>query len=155
MKRLLAALLATLLPLSAFAEGKVLLKMTMWHLTPATDVATNYSATCRNRVYSLTTTTAPREPRAATVSLVIREGSESRTFNLTRTALGDLLTEGTGFGELRFACRPETLFVFYRGATAADATATPVQQQAVFAIAADGRLSIPPKEGITVTPVAD
>jgi hypothetical protein len=155
MKTLLALLLVMALPPSAFAEGKVLLKMTTWHLTPATDIVTSYSATCRARSYGFTTTTKTGAQRASAVSLAIREGADSRTFDLTETALGKLMTEGTGFGELGFACRPDTLFVFYRGATAADAAAAPVQQQAVFSISPDGQLSVPPKEGIMVTPVPD
>lgn len=150
MKKLLSVVMAMALPLGAIAEGVERLTMTMWHLTPAANVATTYNATCSHGTYTLTMT---RPPRVSAVALAVQNGATNRKADLTETALGQLLTEPTGFGELSFACRPGRLFVFYRGATQASKDARPIAQSAVFALSPDGELSVPPPEGITVTPV--
>ncbi|MDR7332064.1 hypothetical protein [Roseateles asaccharophilus] len=150
MKKLLSVVMVMALPLGAMAAGVERLTMTSWHLTPAANVATTYNATCAHGTYTMTVT---RPPRAGAVALAVQDGTTNRRADLTETALGQLLTEPSGFGELRFACRPGRLFVFYRGATQAGEEASPVAQSAVFALSADGDLSVPPAEGITVTPV--
>ncbi len=153
MKTFLPVILAAALPMGAMAEGAVRLTMTTWHLTPATDVATTHSATCGHGTYTLTVTRLPQAPRASTVALAFRNATTHHTADLTQTPLGQLLVDATGLGELRFACRPQRLFAFYRGATLASETAAPVRQDAVFAVSPEGQLSVPPPEGITETPV--
>lgn len=127
--------------------------MTMWHLTAATDVATTHGATCAHGMYTLTLTRSPQARRASAVVLAVQDGATRRTADLTNTALGRLLTDPTGFGELGFACRPQRLFVFYRGATRPHEEASLAAQSAVFALSPGGELSVPPPEGITVTPL--
>jgi hypothetical protein len=153
MKTFLPVMLAAALPMGAMAEGAVRLTMTSWHLTPATDVAITHSATCGHGSYTLTVTRSPQAPRASTVALAFRDGTTHHTADLTQTPLGQLLVDPAGLGELRFACRPQRLLAFYRGATLASESATPVRQDAVFALSPEGQLSVPPPEGITETPV--
>lgn len=140
-------------PQCTMAQDAERLTMTMWHLTAATDVATTYGATCPHGSYALTAARSPQAPRASAVVLTFQSGARRGTTDLTNTALGRLLTEPTGFGELGFACRPQRLFVFYRGATQANKEASLVPQSAVFALSPEGELSVPPPEGITVTPL--
>ncbi|MFG6413613.1 hypothetical protein ACG02S_06840 [Roseateles sp. DC23W] len=108
MKSLLFVLLAMLPPLTVHAAGAERMNMVMWHLRPATDVVTTYSARCAERVYTFTftLTPSPQTGRADNVGLVVQDGATTRQLDLTATVLGQLLTDPTGFGELRFACRP-------------------------------------------------
>jgi len=153
MKQLLPLLSMVVWPQCTLAQATEQLTMTMWHLTAATDVATTYGATCAHGTYTLTAARSLQALRATAVTLTVQDGATRRTADLTNTALGLLLTEPTGFGELGFACRPQRLFVFYRGATQAHKEASLVAQSAVFALSPEGELSVPPPEGITVTPL--
>lgn len=153
MRKLLCSLVVMAAPLSAAAEGAIQLTLTTWHLRPAADVVTTHGARCGDASYTFTVTTSPPANRATAVTLATQLGAVSRTVDLTPTALGQLMTEPTGFGELSFACRPQSLFVFYKGATRASETAGLAQQSAVFALSPEGKVSVPPPEGITTRPL--